>query len=104
MSLYPTPTRLALLRDVEAGRVVGHLPYAVLLSPDARPRHVPDRMRELKRARWVEQIDTEVGEGWRLTAVGQAVLDADNVHREQKAAEIAAEHFHLTSGDLKGTR
>ena len=72
MSLYPTPTRLALLRDVGAQRIVR--------QPSGASTHewatVTGRMADLERAGWVHLVDLS-GDGtlcWLLTDAGRRVL------------------------------
>ncbi len=81
MSLYPTPTRLRLLAEVEAGEV--------WQKPDGHSeltdRHyfgvsdpvciVTARIAELERAGWVELVELAHGSRqWLLTDAGRAVL------------------------------
>lgn len=81
--LYPTKTRLDLLREVLADNVIDgdislnplHHGHHVLVDPTVgRPhRRVCARIRELESAGWVELPD---GTGiWQMTAAGYAVLD-----------------------------
>ena len=72
MNLYPTPTRLALLRDVGAQRIVR--------QPSGDSTHewakVTGRMAELEHAGWVRLVDLS-GDGtlcWLLTDAGRRVL------------------------------
>lgn len=72
--LYPTPTRLALLRDAADGYV--HRFGSV--DTDRSGRVVIARIAELERAGWVK-LDPPVADRWRfwrLTPAGRAVLDA----------------------------
>lgn len=79
--LYPTRTRLDLLRAVDAQQVVDG---DVSGDPDAQGEHwvcpefedpvrVTARIAELARAGWVELPDGHAI--WRLTDAGRAVLD-----------------------------
>lgn len=73
--LYPTPTRLALLADVAAGRVFQDIVYDDYI---AGGRKVNARIAELKQEGWVElDIPPLVGRElplWLLTDAGRAVL------------------------------
>lgn len=79
--LYPTKTRLQLLRDIAADNVVdgltdetdGHIWLLDIVTFDP-PRKVTARVLELEHAGWVEQGPD--GATWRLTAAGRAVLEA----------------------------
>lgn len=91
MSLHPTPTRLALLRDVRDGKVFTHViergdegaEYVAYLFPDAPTswqdrQRVDARMVELERAGWVDEAweDESKADGeWWLTDAGRVVLD-----------------------------
>jgi hypothetical protein len=70
--LFPTPTRLALLAEVEAGLVTGSPAAGVLVwrGPGIH-RRVTAAMVELQRAGWVDVVHGE----WWPTATGRAVLD-----------------------------
>lgn len=72
--LYPTKTRLALLRDVADGRVKRRFGVDIDTWTD---RTVTFRMEELERAGWVE-LGEFVGRSqqWQITPAGRAVLDA----------------------------
>ncbi len=67
--LYPTRTRLALLEQVEAGRVFRDVIGDDYISAD---RKVNARIAEARHADWVE-LDKH--ETWRLTDAGRAVPD-----------------------------
>lgn len=72
--LHPTPTRLALLRDVAHWHVYRRRGVDYDSATD---RTVTARMAELERAGWVElggerELDRLL---WRLTPAGRAVLD-----------------------------
>lgn len=71
--LYPTPTRLALLRDVQAERITRRLGG----SYDANGYSVSARMIELRQAGWVQLVDLtgDFQYVWKLTDAGRAVLD-----------------------------
>jgi DNA-binding MarR family transcriptional regulator len=75
---YPTPARLALLRNVDAGVVnVAHQEDDTII--DIRDHYrVTARIREMKDAGWVNWNPAE-GSTWytrvRLTDAGRAVLD-----------------------------
>lgn len=72
--LYPTPTRLALLADVAAGRVIDDADFAPHLDlPDGGTARVADAIWEMERAGWVEQV--RVDHVWSLTIVGTDVLE-----------------------------
>lgn len=101
MNLFPTPTRLALLRDIRAGRVLGLADGTAVLTVDGTPRFVTERVREMHRAAWL-MPPARPGAAWDVAEGGLAVLAAAD--RTEKAAEVAAEHFHLSPGDLKGHR
>lgn len=87
MSLYPTPTRLALLRAVDAGEVTRS--WSLRMEPvdrrtgqrvNARAMFSTScsaRMAELARAGWVTYPPMRFGGGsvpWTLTDAGRAVL------------------------------
>jgi hypothetical protein len=73
--LFPTPTRLALLRDVDAGRVQMYTDRHTYLDAwgvlDAR-------ISEARAAGWVELDEPTLAHRrpWRLTDAGRAVLAA----------------------------
>lgn len=94
MSLHPTKTRLQLLRDISAGCVLGLADGTAVLTVDGQPRFVTERVREMHRAGWL-MPPARQGAAWGLADAGRAEL---------AAAEVAAEHFRLSPGDLKGTR
>jgi hypothetical protein len=79
MDLYPTPTRVNLLRDVDEGRVFTDVTAEhdrVVLVPNAptewqTQRLVTVRMAEVERAGWVEEYDAAM---WRLTDKGREIL------------------------------
>jgi hypothetical protein len=72
---YPTPTRLQLLRDVQAGLVFQDRLRISYISGGPR---VDNRITELARAGWVELVDVGADgfDYWRLTDAGRAVLEA----------------------------
>lgn len=77
---YPTPTRLALLRDVAAGEVCCYRNGESYLGTG--DRRVTARMAELRAAGWVElavlthtRADDVTYQQWRLTDAGRAMLD-----------------------------
>ncbi len=75
LRLYPTPTRLALLADVDARRVIDDEDFApyLELGVDGRAR-VAEAIWDMERAGWVTQpTGTKV---WELTDAGRAVLEA----------------------------
>lgn len=82
--LYPTPTRLALLRDVANGQVMTDITRnedVILLFPNAPTewqtrQGVTSRVRELERVGWVEEDYDDGHWEWQVTAAGRAVLDA----------------------------
>lgn len=94
MSLHPTKTRLQLLRDIAASRVLGLADGTAVLTVEGTPRFVSDRVRELHREGWL-MPPARPGAAWGLTDTGRATL---------AAAEVAAEHFRLSPGDVRGTR
>jgi len=80
--LYPTPARLALLRDVESGRVYDSADAVPMLDLGDEPHaRVADAIWAMGRAGWVE-LDPPAGFSrgkrwpWRLTDVGRTVLEA----------------------------
>lgn len=73
VKLHPTPTRLALLADVAAGRVIDDEDFAPHLHHDEGTSRVADAIWELERAGWVEQV--RVDHVWSLTIVGTDVLE-----------------------------
>lgn len=83
--LYPTKTRLALLRNVQLGLVFrnGTDPESYLTSGSgsgANRRTVTDRIAELCRAGWAEpgpQNQHDRLRPYQITDLGEAVLDAD---------------------------
>lgn len=77
--LYPTPTRLALLRHVAAGRVHKHT-HDGNSTANAGWTRVTARIAEAEQAGWVELEQADhLGASplrlWRLTAAGRAILD-----------------------------
>lgn len=87
MGLYPTKTRLNLLRAVAAGEVMhyrnwGHDPdQDKWRVPGERHRVVTTRMEELRRAGWVELGNRTVPSLyapslWSITDLGREILDA----------------------------
>lgn len=68
--LYPTPTRLRLLREVDAEEIIRRSDDGA--SVDLDGYRVTAKVAELAAAGWVE-LDGSV---WRLTAAGREVLDA----------------------------
>ncbi len=87
MSLFPTPTRLALLDAVRAGHVRhGIGPDGVpgrrrqpgawdIHDPFRGPQKVTAAIAEMEAAGWVERPDRTAE--WRLTDAGREVLDAE---------------------------
>lgn len=76
--LYPTPTRLALLRDVAAGNVLdGVTPetdgHTWLVVAPFVPLKVCARIQEMDAAGWVERGEPF----WRITEAGTVVLAAN---------------------------
>lgn len=73
--LYPTPSRLALLRDVDAGNVFRDRLGDDYISAD---RKVSDRIGAMERAGWVERFGPTEDrfEHWRVADAGRAVLDS----------------------------
>lgn len=83
MSLHPTPTRIALLRDVAAGHVYTSGDDGEIYN-DARGDHrkVSARLIELFRPRWVKPVPREDAvQGWAVADDGQAVLDIADAAR-----------------------
>jgi hypothetical protein len=79
-ALYPTKTRLALLRHVQAGKVYEIAPFPHE-SYDATHglRKVTGRVGELWRARWITRADPGQQRRsirWKLTPAGEEVLAA----------------------------
>lgn len=85
--LHPTPTRLALLRDVAGGSVRREYNTEPQTEHDYNTwagRRVCARVAEAKAAGWVELDGTKFSTGvhgflvsyWRLTEAGRSVLDA----------------------------
>lgn len=78
--LYPTKTRLALVRAVANGQVATDVTAdddLIWLYPNYPTEHdtrrrVTHDVRELERAGWVEE--DQAGVFWRLTGAGRAVL------------------------------
>ena len=81
-ALYPTPTRLALLRQVANSQVQSGDSDGVLLYPDApdawdNPQTVTARIYEMERSGWaVEANPGHPGSWWTPTVDGYAVLKA----------------------------
>jgi hypothetical protein len=69
IDLHPTPSRLALLRDIEAGHVWSTLGVAYN-GASSRTRRVNAAVQEMRQAGWAE---AQYGE-WRLTDRGRDVL------------------------------
>jgi DNA-binding transcriptional regulator PaaX len=69
IDLYPTPSRLALLRDVDAGHVWS-TNGAAFNGASGRTRRVNTAVQEMRQAGWIE---AQYG-NWRLTDRGHAVL------------------------------
>lgn len=87
--LYPTPTRLALLRDVDDGRVSRSIWSSGQSDASSRTGcRVTAAIEEMSAAGWVvlnpqrwQTADVVTGHGyelqyWQLTDAGRAVLDA----------------------------
>jgi len=79
--LYPTPTRVALLRNVDAGHVVDGITDETRGDTwlTTSVTKVTARVAELAAAGWVELPDRD--HVWRLTPAGRAVLDAADASR-----------------------
>lgn len=77
--LYPTKTRIALLRDVDDGTVVYSANSGVLNTATLPPTQVLDAVIELRQAGWIA-VDFSRGTlgsyPYVLTDTGRAVLDA----------------------------
>jgi hypothetical protein len=74
MSLYPTKTRLRLLRDVKAGQVFRDSTGQSYISGTAK---VTSAMYELEQAGWVHLGDHPSGMVvWKLTSAGHVVLES----------------------------
>lgn len=73
--LYPTPTRLVLLREVDAGNVIDGIndDHAYLLDEPGEPRKVCARIAEAERAGWVFYDDANPPY-WQLTVLGRSIL------------------------------
>jgi hypothetical protein len=76
LKLHPTPTRLALLADVAAGRVIDDADFTPMLHHDQGNSRVADAIWEMERSGWVEQV--RVDHVWSLTIVGTDVLEGRN--------------------------
>lgn len=76
LNLYPTPTRLALLADIAAGRVIDDADFTPMLEHDEGTSRVADAIWQMERAGWVEQ--ERVDHVWSLTIVGRDVLEGRN--------------------------
>jgi hypothetical protein len=79
--LYPTPARLALLRDVDDGKVADDADATPMLDLGADGfARVADAIWTMKRAGWVElppgTDEPDEPGTWRLTDAGRAVLEA----------------------------
>lgn len=72
-ALFPTPTRLGLLRDIADGKVAddAHLTPMLDLGDGMRTK-VSHGVWELSQAGWCQPTDTSA---WELTDAGRAVLD-----------------------------
>jgi hypothetical protein len=72
--LYPTKTRLALLRDIADGKVCDGADGAPHLDiGDGETARVADAVWAMERAGWVTQPSDRLL--WELTATGHIVLD-----------------------------
>lgn len=71
--LFPTPTRLALLADVAAGRVIDDENFNPMLHHDEGTSRVADAIWQMERSGWVEQERADLV--WALTIVGRDVLE-----------------------------
>lgn len=81
--LHSTPTRLALLREVDAGLVIRDRD-GDWLDHDPQWIRVAGRVAELEAAGWVELGTSRPGghiTPWRLSKAGRAVLDANSAPR-----------------------
>lgn len=77
--LHPTPYRLALLRDVDAGKVADDADCVPMLDlGDGDSVRVAGAMWEMAQAGWVELAPGKPDEpcAWRLTDAGRKVLEA----------------------------
>lgn len=77
--LYPTPARLLLLADVDAGKVSDNADAAPMLDlGDDGSARVAEAIWLMKRAGWVElppgTDEPAVQWTWRLTALGRQIL------------------------------
>ncbi|GAA4439103.1 hypothetical protein [Phytohabitans houttuyneae] len=86
--LHPTPTRLALLADVRAGRVFRDTVGYSYIDGGTR---VTARVAEMAAAGWAELHDTGQHRSfqlprWRLTDVGREVLEQHELRRALAAA------------------
>lgn len=70
IELYLTPSRLALLRDVDAGHVWSTAGVAYN-GASGRTKRVNAAVQEMRQAGWVEALYGQ----WKLTDAGRAVLD-----------------------------
>jgi hypothetical protein len=71
--LHPTPSRLALLRDVGNGDVWS-TSGAAYNGASGRTRRVNEAIQAMRRAGWVEAVYGT----WKLTEAGRAVLATAN--------------------------
>lgn len=72
--LYPTKVRLALLADVDAGRVADDATAAPYLDlGDGSSARIAGMVWQMERAGWVEQPPASTI--WQLTGDGRALLD-----------------------------
>lgn len=69
IELYPTPSRLALLRDIDAGHVWSTA-GAAYSGASGRTRRVNTAVQEMRQAGWVEALYGQ----WKLTDAGRTVL------------------------------
>jgi len=73
--LHPTPTRLALLADVDALKVADDADGTPMLDcGDGETARVAELVWTMYRAGWICQPGDTLG--WRLTDAGRAVLEA----------------------------
>lgn len=72
--LYPTPTRLALLRQIDAREVWSSLRDDVIRTQFGQGRVVTAAVNEMWRAGWVEPVVGPIGTLWTVTDTGRDVL------------------------------
>jgi hypothetical protein len=72
--LYPTPSRLELLRDVDAGNVRDVIHVSMVDCGEGQLVEVAFMIQAMEREGWVEHEPAE-HDVWRLTDLGRQVLE-----------------------------